>query len=350
MEPTATDAENELVCRLDAGTFSGTVRISTPDGVRHQWCRGLADRGAGTPVHPGTRFATASLSKMVTALTVLDGVTRGELALTDRVVDVLRPERRPRTLSAEVTVHHLLAHTSGIADYAEEDEDLPGYVADYAALWQDLPCYRMRGDADLLPLFADRPAYGPPGERYRYSNAGYVLLGLIAEQASGLPFPRAAADRVLGPAGMSASGYLAADEPHPHVATGYLAPRGVGEPWRSNVFSVPAVGGGDGGAYVTAGDADRLVRAIESGRWGDEVREQVLTRHADIGNGWSAGYGVEIGPDGAWGKDGGDPGVSALAHYDPRVGVALVVLANTEDTGDVVADAALRLARAVASG
>lgn len=342
---TPADLAERLARTVVEHDFSGIVRITTPGGVAVEVCHGLADRAAGTAVHPGTRFATASMSKIVTALTVLDCARRGELAVTDRVVDVLPADRRPSTLREDVTVHHLLTHTSGIADYAEEDEGLPGYVEDYAALWQDLPCYRMRSDADLLPLFADREPYGPPGEEYRYSNAGYVLLGLVVEQASGLAFTDAATTRVLRPAGAVDSGYLAADEPHPDVATGYLAPSEEGGPWRSNVFSVPVVGGGDGGGLLTAADTDRLLRAIADG----ELGEDVLTRHADMGDGWSAGYGVEIRPDGVWGKDGGDPGVSTVCRFFPSNGTTVVMLANTEDTEevwDVAADTAQAFAQA----
>lgn len=334
----------ELRAHLDEAAaderFSGIIRIAGVDEVLTEVCRGLADRASGTPVHSGTRFATASMSKIVTALTVVDCAARGEVGLHDRLVDVLPAERRPRHLRDDVTVHHLLTHTSNIADYAEEDEGLPGYVEDYAALWRDLPMYRMRSDVDLLPLFADRPAYGPPGE-YRYSNAGYVLLGLVVEQVSGRPFTEVATTRVLQRVGATASGYFAADEPHPDVAVGYLLPEAPDGPVRSNVFSVPVMGGGDGGGHLTAADTDLLLRAVAAGEFGD----QVLVRHADMGSGWSAGYGVEIRPDGVWGKDGGDPGVSTVCRYLPTSGITAVVLANTEHA-EAVWDAAADLAAA----
>ncbi len=95
---------------------------------------GLADRAAGIPITPATRFGLASVTKMFTAVAVVDLVASGSLTFETPVVDVLPPERRPSTLLPEVTVHHLLCHTSGIADYCEEDEDSPAYLEDYGSL------------------------------------------------------------------------------------------------------------------------------------------------------------------------------------------------------------------------
>ncbi|OLT20206.1 hypothetical protein BJF81_05695 [Ornithinimicrobium sp. CNJ-824] len=84
--------------RLEAEDgFSGILRVSRGEEVLLESCHGLADRANGIPVHPGTRFATASLSKMFTAVGVLDAAGRGEVGVHDRVVDVLPPELRPRT-------------------------------------------------------------------------------------------------------------------------------------------------------------------------------------------------------------------------------------------------------------
>ena len=134
---------------------------------------------------------------MFTAVVVATLVRDGRLAFETPVVDVLPAHRRPRTLAAAVSVHHLLCHTSGIADYAEEDEDSPGYLEDYAALWIDRPSYRIERPADFLPLFADLPAYRPPGEAFQYSNAGYILLGLVIEQIAGTSYPEAVQARVF---------------------------------------------------------------------------------------------------------------------------------------------------------
>lgn len=322
----------DQAARLETGAqFSGILRATRGQEVLYESCHGLADRSCGTPVTRSTRFATASLSKMFTAVGVVDAAGRGELGLHDAVVDLLPAGRRPSTLRPDVTVHHLLSHTSGIADYAEEDENLPGYQPDYGAIWADLPTYRVRDYVQILPLFADLPPVCPPGTAYHYSNAGYVLLGILLSEVTGLPFDEAVVTRVFQPAGMHASGYPALDEVHPGVATGYLPPLTPDGPWRTNIFSVPAKGGGDGGAVVSAEDVERFLRAVARGAvWRGVSPEDILTARVPDGQRWSSGYGVEIRDDGVFGKDGGDPGTAAVSRYQPGTDTTVVLLANVD--------------------
>jgi len=201
--------------------LSGIALITQGDRVLLESCHGLADRAAGTPVTPATRFGLASMCKMFTALAALDAVRRGELALHRPVVDLLPASRRPSTLPAEVTVHHLLTHTSGIGDYAEEDEEVPGFVEDYAALWHDLPSHRMERVDDFLPPYRDLPPVAPAGAGFHYCNSGYLLVGAVVEEVTGRGFTALVTERVLGPAGMADSGYFRLDAPEPDLATGY---------------------------------------------------------------------------------------------------------------------------------
>jgi CubicO group peptidase (beta-lactamase class C family) len=331
----------EHAARLEAEQdFSGILRVTRGEEVLLESCHGMANRADGIPVTPSTRFATASLSKMFTAVGVLDAAGRGEVGVQDAVVDVLPPDRRPSTLRPDVTVHHLLCHTSGIADYFEEDEDLPGYREDYAQIWDRIPNYTVRDYAALLPLFADLPPVCPPGTAYHYSNAGYVLLGLLLQHVSGMPFVDAVEARVFEPAGMTASGYPAFDEVYPDIAQGYLPPSRPGGPWRTNIYSVHPVGGGDGGAVVSAPDVERFLRAVQRGGvWRGVTPQDVLTARASNGERWSAGYGVNVRYDGVWGKEGGDPGVATLSRYRPETDTTVVVLANVDwDTVEGMGD------------
>src|SRR5699024_6474367 len=143
---------------------------------------GVADRAAGRPVTFRDRFGTASVSKMLTAAAVLDAHVAGLLDLDAPVVDLLPAVRRPRTLDPRVTARHLLTHTSGVGDYAEEDDTQPGYVPDYAALWRTTPSVTMERPDDFLPLYADLPPVDEPGAAFHYCNSGYVLLAALLEE------------------------------------------------------------------------------------------------------------------------------------------------------------------------
>ena len=321
--------------------LSGTVLITAGGTTVFEGCYGLADRAAGLPVTPRTRFGLASLTKSFTAVAVADLVTAGRLGFHDAVVDVLPPQRRPATLRPDVTVHHLLTHTSGIADYAEEDEDCPGYVADYGSLWVDRPAYRMLRPADFLPLFGDRPPYRGPGERWQYSNAGYVVLGLVVEEVAGSAYTEVVQERVFDRAGMTASGFFRLDEARPDVAVGYLPRSTPDEPWRTNIYSVPVIGGADGGAFSTARDLDLFLRRIADGSLLGAAQEAVLARHADAGDGFWFGYGLVHHPDGRFGHGGGDPGVEVIVHRFPDDDAHLVVLCNGEGLLDDVRAAVL---------
>ena len=312
---------------VDERDFSGIAAVRRAGTVEFEGCYGLANRSDSVPVRPDTRFALASLSKMFTAVAVGSLVRDSRLTFDVPVVSVLPPERRPSTLRPDVTVHHLLSHTSGIADYAEEeDED-----EDYAAHWVDRPVYGMLRPADFLPMFGDLPPYRPPGGRWQYSNAGFVVLALVVEELTGQSFPDAVAERVFSPAGMTASGYFRTDEARPDVAVGYLERDSPDQLWRSNVFATPVIGGGDGGACSTAADLDRFLRSYDDGSLlGLQLREEMLTARVPVDTGIEFGYGAYLYAGGAFGHGGGDPGVATIAQRVPSADLSVVVLCNVE--------------------
>ena len=335
-------AQNRLsrrLAELEAGGVSGTVLLAEAGVPVLQQSVGLADRAATTPVTPETRFQCASVSKMMTAAAVLDQVAHGRVTVQTPVVDVVPADRRPRHLSADVTVHHLLTHTSGMADYFEEDESLPNAGTDYAALWRDLPPARVERPIDFLPLYDALPPYCPPGEIWRYSNAGYVLLGELLEQLTGQTCTEVIEERVLRRAGMDDSGFDRSDEPRANSAVHYL------QSGRTNVHSVPVIGGGDGGCVCTASDLVRFCRALADGTLLGDLTDLPMQRHATIEDDWSYGYGLMIYPDGRWGHGGGDPGVSAAVNHWQESDLTVVALCNVEETDEM--DPAFTLRNAV---
>ena len=102
---------------------------------------------------------------------------------------------------------------------------------------------------------------------------------------------------------MTASGFFRMDEPVPGLAVGYL-PSG-----RSNVYSVPVIGGADGGAQCPVADLDRFLRAWQDGSLLGDRRDAMLTAHAPVDPGLDYGYGCFLYGDGRFGHGGGDPGV-----------------------------------------
>ncbi|NLF02168.1 MAG: beta-lactamase family protein [Anaerolineales bacterium] len=322
----------------DRAPFSGVVMLSRGDDVLFQGAYGLALRGEEIPNQMDTRFQTASGCKAFTAAAILQLVASGALSLDTPLLDVLG-EYVPQFAgyAGVVQIRHLITHTSGIADPFDED-----LYPDYEALWRDRPVYRMRRPADFLPMFTADHLVFQPGERFAYNNGGFVLLGVVVEQVSGQPFVDYVTRNVFAPAGMGDSGYFFADQLPGRVARAYI--QNEDGAWRTNAYAVPIIGGGDGGAYTTAGDMRRFWRALMHGELlAPEIAFHMMTRHVSTGQGFVAnayGLGVWIEQRGDAAHSvfviGGDPGVAMRseilgppdAPWDSTL--VLTMLGNTE--------------------
>ena len=121
------------------------------------------------------------------------------------------------------------------------------------------------------------PTKFEPGERFIYCNGGYVVLALLAERASGVPFHDLVEQRVCAPAGMVDTAFLRSDELPGRAALGYLEDDGL----RTNILHLPVRGTGDGGAYTTAADVHRFWDALFAGRIvaPETVAEMVRVAH-----------------------------------------------------------------------
>lgn len=245
--------------------FSGVVWVSSSAAQGHghpgaplALCRGLAQRSEPIPNRVDTRFATASGSKIFTAIAVLQLIEQGRFELDSSVAGLLDLGGWP--VAPEVTVEHLLTHSSGLPDYYDEERLTE---QDCLRLLETHPVHTLLSPRDYLPMFPDRPVEFPAGARFRYNNGGYVLLALLVEEQGGMPFQRFIERSVFEPAQMTVSGYFRTDALPHSTALGYLEP----EPGlRTNIFRVPVIGSGDGGAFVSAGDWARFWEALTCDR------------------------------------------------------------------------------------
>lgn len=319
---------NVLGTDLDAlaleTAFSGVVRVDYPDRTEVKEAYGLAHRGYGRANEAGTQFAIASGTKGLTALTVVSLIEDGHLDLATTARSVLGQDLP--LIGDDVTIDHLLIHRSGIGDYVDEEAGLD--LADYL---MPVPVHELATTEQYVAVLAGHPTKFAPGERFAYCNSGYVVLALIAERASGIPFHDLVARRVCEPAGMDDTAFLRSDELPGRAALGYLALDGA---WRTNVFHLPVRGNGDGGVYTTVADISALWEAFFDGRivsrdWVGEMvrsRSEVAKESARYG----LGFWLDLSTDTVM-LEGCDAGVSFHTAHDPHAKLTYTVISNTSD-------------------
>jgi CubicO group peptidase (beta-lactamase class C family) len=302
--------------------FSGAVRVDRGAEVVLDTAYGLANRAFEIPNRPETQFGVASGLKGLTALVTMTLVDEGVLGL-DTPVRAFLGEDLP-LIADDVTVEHLLAHRSGIGDYI--DEDAGGEVTEYVL---PRPVHELAGPEDFVPVLDGYPTKFAAGTSFSYCNGGFVVLALVCERASGIPYHDLVLDRVCGPAGMLDSAFLRSDELPARAATGYLF---VDSP-RTNVLHLPIRGVGDGGIYTTTADMRAFWTALVAGAIVPRERVAEMTRpRSDASERSQYGLGFWLRAEASMVElVGYDAGVSFASLHDPATDTTATVIANWTD-------------------
>jgi CubicO group peptidase (beta-lactamase class C family) len=297
--------------------FSGVVRVDRADQTVVAKAYGFANRAWEIPNEVGTRFGLASGTKGLTALTVVSLIEDGVLELSTTARSLLGDDLP--LIRDDVTVEHLLAHRSGIGDYFDEEAhpDAEAYVL-------PVPVNELATTEAYLAVLDGHPTKFAPGERFAYNNGGYVVLALLAERASGVPFRELVVQRVCEPAGMHDTAFLRTDELPGRTAIGYT------DAGRTNVFHLPVRGSGDGGVYSTVADIHSLWRAFFAGTIvsTDWVREMVRPRSEEGTKGYGLGFWLHDSTKAVI-LEGMDAGVSFRSTHDAGSELTYTVVSNT---------------------
>ena len=152
--------------------FSGVLYALGKHGNFVNQAYGYANRADHLLNNSQTRFGIASGCKLFTAIAICQLVEKNKLSFDTKLADCLNIDFP--FFDKEITIHHLLTHTSGIPDYFDED-----VMDDFEDLWKNLPMYQMNHLKDFLPLFQNQKMMFSPGGKFHYNNAGYIVLGLI---------------------------------------------------------------------------------------------------------------------------------------------------------------------------
>ncbi len=182
-------AENE------AGRFSGSVVIGTADTLLYARNTGLASRVWNAPVNDTTRFDIASVNKSFIALLTLQAVEEGRLNIHDRLADLLKHMDYSGYFDDEITLHHLLTHTSGLPDYRG--------VSDTLASNGFLRFKRLQfSNGAYVDFISQLKPVGKPGEKFYYSNFAYHLLCILLEEVYQAPFSSILNAKITKPLGL----------------------------------------------------------------------------------------------------------------------------------------------------
>lgn len=310
------------------------ILVVGPDGVLFKKGYGLANLATKAPIQTSTTFELASVSKHMAGAAVLLLVQRGKVALDDDIRKHLPilPEYDPEH---PITVDHLSRHTSGLPDYLSWDDG-------------DAPAGRKYlTNADVVLEFAKRedssPLQSVPGEKYEYSNSGYLLLGALVEKVSGQTFGTFLAKEFFGPLGMKTAWVHESPKvPTAAVAIGYTNEDGR---WKAT-WAAPTkekhekvFTAGDGGVWASLDDMAGWAQGLLGGKPVKTETLAVALTSGERNSGdpipYAMGWNVEYSDDGTpatifhsgiWG------GFQNYFTVDVGHGIAVLVLANRNDS------------------
>lgn len=314
------EAVEELTAFLDSPDnnerFSGAVLLARSGDVLLNEAYGLASRRFDIPNNADTKFNIGSMNKMFTAVAVLQLVEQGQLSLDDRLSKHLGEDWLPKEVTSRIQIRHLLSHTSGLGSYFNSRFDRAS-----RARFRELDSYK--------PLVQKEEPEFEPGQQWRYSNTGMLLLGVVIEKVTGASYFEYVRDNIYKKAGMLDTDCFDMDEPVPNLAMGYYR---KGDDWRNNLFLHVVRGGPAGGGYSTTEDLHRFSQALlDFELLSPEYTRQLLTPKPNSPN-YGYGFETEMSPSGlVAGHSGGFPGIEAKLEMYLDSGFVVVVLANQDD-------------------
>jgi CubicO group peptidase (beta-lactamase class C family) len=326
---------DEIFSRFTPGTPGCAVAVYQDGRIVLAKGYGSANLEYGVPITPATPFIVGSVSKQFTAAAIALLVEEKRLALTD---DVRKYVPELADYGTPITIDHLVHHTSGLRDWWE--------LVELAGLRFD-DTYAVQ---DVLDMTArQRGLNFTPGERYLYSNTGYIVLGIVVQRVTGKSLRDFAAERIFGPLMMADSHYQD-DHTQPVRGRAYAYSPVAGGRYAINVWNNDLVG--QGGVMTTVVDLAKWDDNFSTGRVGGEgfLRRQLERGRLNAGTTISYAFGVEVGT--YRGLDlvehtGSTGGYRAVLTRFPKQKTTIAALCNVSDAAPAtlahrVADYVLR--------
>ena len=287
-----------------SGRFTGSILVAVDGKALVNGAWGEADRERRIANTPETAYDVGSIGKLFTQIAILQLLEKGKLSPDDTFGKYLTTFPDP-DIASKVTIRQLLLHSSGMGDIFDQ----PG--SEKLGSMMELK--------DFLPLFAHKPLAFAPGSRTLYSNAGYIVLGMVVEAVSGENYYSYIKSHILQPAGMSHSGFFDRKHLPASVAHSY-------EDGKDVTDAQPERGCPAGGLQASSGDLLRLVEVINAGKL--ISKDSVKLLRDMIPHQPNARAPADDTKLTAYGIGGGAPGVNAGLSIDPTGRYTRVVLCD----------------------
>lgn len=260
--------DNYLNRHFDNKKFNGNLLIAKGDSVMYSKSFGLANREFGIANSDSTKFLIGSITKPFTAMGILILEKEGKININEKLSKYF-----PNFQNAErITIEQLLTHTSGLADY------------------RNLPSWKEDSKSDsTTPLatirkMSSQPLLFQPGTNFRYSNVGYILLGLIIEKVSEMSFASFIEEKILQPLRLDYTGIINNQDFVPNLASGYSSsPKEILKAEYIN-YRQPF---SSGNMYSTNADLWKFTKAVLNAKLvSAEKTKQIFTSRNYYGYGW----------------------------------------------------------------
>lgn len=303
----------ELNRRCTDDSFSGVVLIAKNGQAIFDLACGFADREKKIQNRLETRFNLGSMNKMFTSIAIAQLVRQRKLQYTDKIGAILTDYPSPEA-AQKITVDHLLTHASGLGDFFTEE-----------FMRNRQKVHKLE---DYLPYFANHPLQFEPGVKRSYSNAAFVVAGLVIEKISGQNYFDYIEQHIYKKANMQHSFGFEDLIKQPMMAIGYTRERGQVEP---NDFFLVA-GSPAGGGYSTAGDLLKFAMALRNNKLIDpELVKKVVGLDRPAGSTYGYGFSrEEVLSDLVIGHNGGAEGINADMDCYWKSGYVVIALTNQD--------------------
>jgi CubicO group peptidase (beta-lactamase class C family) len=318
-QPSPGKLDTLLAAYHKLGSFSGSVLVAQKGIVIFQKGEGYKDSKAAATNDEHTIFQIGSVTKQFTSAIILQLQEQHKLAVQDKLSKYLPGYPQ----GDQISIENLLTHTSGVYNYTND-----------AAFMTNHTTQPMARDS-LLALFRNKPLGFPPGEKFSYSNSGYILLGYLIEKITGKPYFQVVSENIFQPLHMDRSGFDFAGLKSADKATGYSsAAMDQPAPVVDSSVSFSA-----GAMYTTVGDLYKWDRGLYTGRIVSQASlEKAFTPY-------KSGYGYGWSIDSAYGKrdlshGGSITGFTSFILRVPETETCIILLDNHQSTvlGKIAAD------------